>query len=87
MRDCQRCNEFNHLPPAYVKTKLNLIETRDRFELVVYNLRRPFQQMRANARGNVYALMIIDHFSHWPEFVTLPDTKAATIATSVLLAL
>ena len=39
--------------------------------------------MPRTIRGNTHALIIVDHFSRWPEIVALPDTKAPTIAQSI----
>ena len=78
---CQKCNEFNPPRTAYVKAPLQPIETVSRFELVCYDLAGPF--LPKTIRGNSYALIVIDHFTHWPEFVALPDIKAPTIATAL----
>ena len=34
-------------------------------------------------RGNCYVLIMVDHFTHWPEFVALPDINATTLATAL----
>ena len=34
-------------------------------------------------RGNVYALIIVDHFTKWPEIFSLQDSTAPTIARTI----
>ena len=70
-------------PPrtSYVKAPLQPIESNDRFQLVCYDLAGPF--LPVTVRGNSYALIIVDHFSHWPEFVALPDITAPSIASAL----
>ena len=80
VKACQKCNEFNP-PSKYIKAPLQPIETSDRFERVCYDLAGPF--FPKTARGNAYALIVVDHFSHWPEFIALPDITAPTIATAL----
>ena len=46
--------------------------------MVCYDLAGPFPPV--TSRGNRYAIIIVDHFSHWPEFHPLPDIDATTIA-------
>ena len=31
-------------------------------------------------RGNIYVLTMVDSFTHWPEFVALPDSTATSVA-------
>ena len=81
VQSCRKCNEFNPPRTSYVKAPLQPIETDDRFELVCYDLAGPF--IPTTVRGNCYVLIIVDHFSHWPEFVALPNIKAPTIATAL----
>ena len=49
--------------------------------MVCYDLAGPF--MPKTERGNTHALIIVDHFSKWPEIVALPCTKAPTIAQAI----
>ena len=81
VNSCQKCNEFNQPRTTYVKAPLQPIETTHRFELVCYDLAGPFHPK--TVRGNCYVLIIVDHFTHWPEFVALRDTTAPTIATAL----
>ena len=39
--------------------------------------------MPKTSRGMTYALIIVDHFSKWPEFVALPDSTAPVIAQAI----
>ena len=82
VNSCQKCNEFNPPRSSYVKAPLQPIHTRKRFELVCYDLAGPF--LPVTVRGNKYALIIVDHFTHWPEFVALPNITAPTIATALV---
>ncbi len=82
VKACQKCNEFNPPRPQYTKAPLQPIETTNRFELICYDLAGPF--IPKTVRGNCYVLIIVDHFSHWPEFVALPDITAPTIATALV---
>ena len=42
-----------------------------------------WEALPVTIRGNRYALIIVDHFSHWPEFVPLADIEAPTIASAI----
>ena len=79
VRSCRSCNEFD--VKTYVHRPLQPIDTSARFELVCYDIAGPF--MPAVKTGNTYALIIVDHFSKWPEIVPLKDIKATTLATSI----
>ena len=81
VNNCEKCNQFNPPRNKYVKVPLQPIETTQRFELVCYDLAGPFTPV--TARGNCYVLIIVDHFTHWPEFVPLRDITAPTIATTL----
>ena len=74
VRSCKTCNAFNTPYQGYVKRPLVPIETTERFELVCYDLAGPF--MPKTERGMIYVLIIVDHFSKWPEVVALPDSSA-----------
>ena len=74
VESCQKCNEFNTPKNGYVKVPLQPINSSKRFELVCYDLAGPF--LPVTVRGNRYALIIVDHYSHWPEFVPLSDITA-----------
>ena len=81
VNSCNKCNEFNSPRNRYVKVPLQPINTSQRFELVCYDLAGPFYP--TTARGNCYVLIIVDHFTHWPEFVPLRDITAPSIATAL----
>ena len=81
VNSCSKCNAYNPPRTSYVKAPLQPIETNDRFQLVCYDLAGPF--LPTTVRGNCYVLIIVDHFSHWPEFVALPNITAPTIATAL----
>ena len=78
---CDKCNEFNPPRTSYVKAPLQPIETTERFQLVCYDIAGPF--FPKTCRGNSYVLIIVDHFTHWPEFVCLGNIKASTIASAL----
>ena len=73
------CNGFNK--PIYVDRPLCPIETSDRFELVCYDIAGPF--LPKNIRGNLYALIIVDHFTKWTEILPLKDVTAPAIAKAI----
>ena len=81
VHSCKTCNEFNVPAQGYVRQPLKPIVTTRRFEVVCYDLAGPF--MPKTERGNTHALIIVDHFSKWPEIVALPNTKAPTIAQGI----
>lgn len=81
VKSCSQCNQFNH-PRSYVKAPLIPIQTDKRFQFVCYDLAGPFTPV--TIRGNRYALIIVDHYTHWPEFVALHNTEAPTIATALI---
>ena len=72
VRSCVACNEHGIKP--YVKRPLNPISTEERLELVTYDLAGPFIQSKTN--NNLYALIIVDHFSKWPEVTPLRNIRA-----------
>ena len=45
-----------------------------------YDFAGPF--LPVTIRGNRY-LIIVDHFSHWPEFIALPNAEATTVARAL----
>ena len=57
------------------------IPIENRFEFVCYDLAGPF--LPKNTRGNVYALIIVDHFTKWPEIFQLTDSTAPAIARTI----
>ena len=79
---CKKCNQFNPPRTNYIKAPPQPITTQRRFQLICYDLAGPF--FPATVRGNRYVLVIVDHYTHWPEFVALPDIKASIIATSLV---
>ena len=46
------------------------------FDTVGIDLLGPFP---LSSRGNLYVLTVIDGFTHWPEFIAIPDATAKTI--------
>ena len=83
IHSCTECNEYNNPPKGFVKAQLHSIESDNRFQLVCFDLARPF--IPTTTRGNQYALIIVDHFTHWPEFVALSNMEAKTIAHAIHL--
>ena len=81
VRSCQKCAEFNTPSQGYVNIPLIPIETTSRFDMICYNLAGPF--LPKTARGHVYALIIVNHFTEWPEIVPLPDCNASIIAQAI----
>ena len=79
VRSCDACNE--HSVKQFVNRPLNPIISEERFELVTYDLAGPFTPSKGN--NNLYALIIVDHFSKWPEIVPLRNIRASTIATAI----
>ena len=65
IRSCEKCNEFNSPAGGYIKAPLTPIVTTNQFELVCYDLAGPF--LPATIKSDRYALIMVDHFSHWPE--------------------
>ena len=81
VRGCVKCNQFNTPPGGYVRAPLKPIESSERFQTVCYDIAGPF--MPITPRGNKYALILVDHFTKWPEVVALPDIQAPTIARAI----
>ena len=79
IRSCDKCNSFNTKP--YVNRPLQPIPSSDRFEFVCYDLAGPFLPSRNG--GNTHALIMVDHFSKWPEIFPLKNTGAASIARMI----
>ena len=82
VKSCTKCNEFNPPKTGYIKAPIQPIESDNRFQLVCYDLAGPF--IPVTVRGNRYVLIIVDHFSHWPEFVPLSDITAPLIARAIM---
>ena len=79
VRSCETCNQFD--VKRYVSRPLEPISTTGRFELVSYDIAGPF--IPSKLWGNTYALIIVDHFTKWPELVPLKDIKAHSLATVI----
>ena len=82
VQSCHQCNKFNPPRTGHIKALLQPIESDQRFQLVCYDLAGPF--LPITSCGNRYALIIVDHFSHWPEFVPLSDIEAPTIVMALI---
>ena len=81
VKSCTTCASFNPPPQGYHKDKLQPIQSSERFELVCYDLAGPFMPNSRN--GNRYALILVDHFTKWPEVVPLKEISAPTIARAI----
>jgi hypothetical protein len=79
VRSCKACNE--HAIRTYVNRPLQPIATEERFQLVCYDLAGPF--VPSKIEKNLYALIIVDHFSKWPEIIALKNIQASTIASAI----
>ena len=78
VRSCKKCCEYAIKP--YVNRPLQPIDSNNRFELVCYDLAGPFIE---SSNGNTHALIIVDHFSKWPEILPLSNTRGVTIAREI----
>ena len=76
-----KCNQFQPPPGGYVKAPLQPICTSIRLEIVCFDLAGPF--IPKTPRGNQCALILVDHFSKWPEVVALSNTDAPTFARGI----
>ena len=81
VKRCKICASFNPPPQGYHKDQLQLIQSSERFELVCYDLAGPF--MPKSRDGFKYALILVDHFTKWPEVVPLKEISAPTIARAI----
>ena len=81
VKSCKICASFNPPPQGYHKDQLQPIQSSERFELVCYDLAGPF--MPASRDGFKYALILVDHFTKWPEVVPLKEISAPTIARAI----
>ena len=79
IRSCNKCNDFNI--STYVNRPLNPIDSSGRFEIVCYDLAGPFVPSRGH--GNTYALIIVDHFTKWPELIPMKCITAPNIARTI----
>ena len=79
IRSCKPCNERD--VKTYVNRPLQPIASSERFELVCYDIAGPFIPSRTV--GNIYALIVVDHFSKWPEVIPLKNIRASTLATAI----
>ena len=78
---CTAFTSFNPPPQGYHKGHLQPIQSSDRFELVCYDLAGPFMPISRN--GFWYSLVLVDHFTKWPEVVLLKEISAHTIARAI----
>ena len=81
VQNCTSCAAHKPSPKGYHKEPLQPIQFTERFELVFYDLAGPFLQETPS--GNKYALIIVDHFSKWPEVIPLKTIDAPTIARAI----
>ena len=81
VQSCTSCAAYKPPPKGYHKEPLQPIQSTERFELVCYDLAGPF--LPETPSGNKYALIIVDHFSKWPEVIPLKDIDAPTIARAI----
>ena len=81
VKSCKICASFNPPPQGYHKDQLQPIQSTERFELVCYDLAGPF--LPASQDGFKYALILVDHFTKWPEVVPLKEISAPTIARAI----
>ena len=81
VQSCLACSVHNPSTKGYHTDPLQPIYSSQRFELVCYDLAGPF--IPISSHGNIYALILVDHFTKWPEVLPLPDSKATTIASAI----
>ena len=81
IKSCETSNAFNPPTGGYHKAPLQPIESSNCFELVCYDLAGPF--MPTTPHGNTHTLILVDHFTKWPEVISLPDTNASTTARAI----
>ena len=63
------------------KAPLQPICTSNRSEIVCFDVADPF--IPKTPRGNQYALILVDHFSKWPEVVAHSNSDAPTVARAI----
>ena len=79
VRSCEQCNQFD--VTRYVSRPLQPIATTERFEMVSYDIAGPF--IPSKHLRNLYALIIVDHFTKWPEIIPLKNIQASTLAQAI----
>jgi transposase InsO family protein len=71
--DCRKAKQTSQRHSGYLHPQLY----EQPFDTVGIDLLGPFPLSK---RGNLYVLTVVDGFTHWPEFIPLPDATAKTIA-------
>ena len=71
-KGCQTVKVSRHNKSAFVK----LTEPKERFDLVHVVIVGPLLY----SDGSKYLLTCVDHFTHWPDAITLVDIKAERVA-------
>ena len=75
------CEYFNPPLQGYHKDQLQPIQSSECFEVVCNDLAGPI--MPNSRDGYRYALILVDHFTKWPEAVPLIEISASTIARAI----
>ncbi len=80
VKHCSDCAKFKSTKPA-TKTPLKNIVTEKPMEIVAMDFVGPLPK---SDRGNVYALVMIDHFTRWPVVYAVENTEAETVARKII---
>ena len=80
IKSCRTCSSRNR-PGKAAKAPMILREVESPFDTIVIDLVGPLKKSR---KGNKWILTVEDYLSKWPEAIPLPDSKAHTIAVTLL---
>eukprot|EP00794_Sanderia_malayensis_P000882 gene882-biopygen147 len=80
VKHCNDCARFKSTKPA-TKTPLKNIVTERPLQIVAMDFVGPLPR---SDKGNVYALVMIDHFTRWPAVYAVENTEAETVARKLV---
>ena len=80
VRHCGECAKFRTTSKPAHKTPMKSVVTERPLQVVAMDFVGPLPKSDA---GNVYALVMVDHFTRWPVVFPVQDTEAETVASKV----
>ena len=80
VRSCEHCQRRKTVQPRSAGA-LQLFSATRPFQVVGVDLLGPFPR---SVSGNIYAVVMVDRFTRWPEIVAIPDGTAEAVADAVV---
>ena len=80
VRSCERCQKRKALQP-WRSGYLQLFSATEPFQIFGIDLLGPFLR---SLRGNIYAVVMLDRSTRWPELAAIPNATAEAVADAVI---